>query len=140
MATFQLFTDSGLTTPCPSPIPFTQATDGSIAPVDLQLWAGLTDTSRVVQAESNPGVDQIQVIPYDSASGSGFSTSGVKLALTQSGLSSATAGASLNLGTSISSGTSNAVTFWIRVTSSGGSERVETDVSLKSNNCIVFIV
>ena len=140
MATFQLWTDSALTNPLPNPVPFVQSTDGAIAPVDLQIWAGLTDAGRIVQAESNPGVDQIQIMPFDSAVGSGFSTSGVKLALTQGGLDGATAGAALNLGTSISSGSANAVSFWVRITSSGGIERVETDVSLKSNDCIVYIV
>lgn len=140
MATFQLWLDSALTTPAPNPLPFVQSTDGSIAPVDLQLWAGLTDASRIVQEKTNPGVNQIQVMPFDTAVGSGFSTSGVKLALTQVGLASATAGAALDLGLSISSGSANAVPFWVRITSSGGVERVESDVHLKSNDCLVFIV
>ena len=140
MATFQLYTDSGLTTPYPGTIPFAQSTDGYLAPVELQMWAGLTDTGRIVQAVSNPGVDYIQVFPADTASGSGFSTSGVKLALTQAGLATATAGAALNLATSISSGTSHAVSFWIRVTSTGGTERVESDVHLRSNDYVISLV
>jgi hypothetical protein len=104
------------------------------------MWAGLTDTGRIVQAVSNPGVDYIQVFPADTASGSGFSTSGVKLALTQAGLATATAGAALNLATSISSGTSHAVSFWIRVTSTGGTERVEADVHLRSNDYVISLV
>lgn len=140
MATFQLWLDASLVTPCPNPIPFTQSTDGSIAPVDLQLWAGLTDAGRLVQEKLNPGVNQITISSFDSAIGTGFSTSGVKLALTQGGLAGATPGASLNIGLSIASGAGNAVPFWVRVTSSGGVERVESDVHLKSNDCLVYIV
>ena len=43
-------------------------------------------------------------------------TTEIKLATTSGGLSSATAGAALSLGTSLSSGVSNAVNIWIRVT------------------------
>ena len=40
----------------------------------------------------------------------------IKLATSEAGLDGATAGASLDLGTSISSGSGNAVEFWLRVT------------------------
>lgn len=43
-------------------------------------------------------------------------TTEIKLALTSGGLAAAAAGASLNLGTSVTSGSAHAVTFWVRMT------------------------
>ncbi len=43
-------------------------------------------------------------------------TTEIKLALLQASLGAAVAGAALNLGTSVTSGSSNAVEFWIRMT------------------------
>lgn len=43
-------------------------------------------------------------------------TTEVKLALTSGGLAAAVAGAALDLGTSITSGSANAVEFWVRIT------------------------
>lgn len=48
--------------------------------------------------------------------GASHQTSEIKLAATEGGLSSAVAGAALNLGTEVTSGTSNVKTIWVRVT------------------------
>jgi hypothetical protein len=57
--------------------------------------------------------------------GASHQPSEIKLASTQSGLASAVAGASINLGTSITSGTANVKTIWVRVTNA---------VTVPSNN------
>jgi len=173
---FQLYTDSGLTTLFSGTETLTHQTNFSDNPQTFTLYYGSPTTGRVLQAVSNPGVDQITITPTDttplwvlstayslgqaiepatpngywyscttagttSSSAPTWPTSGigstvtdgtvvwtlqgathpiteVKLALTSAGLSSATAGAALNLGTAINSGTSNAVALYVKITNS----------------------
>lgn len=173
--TFKFYTDSGLTTEFGGLYQLTHYTDLSDNPQDFVLYFGSTQTGRTLQANSNPGVDQItisiadilpqwaattayslgaKVQPLASPNGYRYecTTAGtsdaseptwptatigdtvsdgtvvwtldsakheeteIKLATTSGGLSGATAGASLNLGTSISSGVGNLQEIHIRVT------------------------
>lgn len=174
---FKLYSDSGLTTLYSGLTQLVHQSDLSDNPNDFTLYFGSTQTSRVLEATSNPGVDQITLTPTEqlqawaastaysvgdsrrpttengfryrvkSIAGGGtsgaseptFPTSGIgstvvdnevtwelvaaahqdteiKLALTSGGLAGATAGAALNLGTSIDSGVANAVEIHVRVT------------------------
>jgi len=133
MATFALYTDSGLTTGFSGVLSVFQNVDGSTGPVDTQLWLGSTAVGKTLQAESDPGVDQITITPTDAAPGTGHPASEIKLALTQGGLAAATGGAALNLGTAITSGVGNAVTFWIRVQDSTLTAGVSTELSFPTN-------
>lgn len=63
-----------------------------------------------------PGVDQIQIKPVDSDSGSGHETTEIKLALSEADLDTAVAGAALDLGTTLTSGASGVVVIYIGVT------------------------
>lgn len=60
MPSFQFYADPGLTTPLATWVRAHQ-TDGSLDPVDKQIWFGSPDGSKKAQAASNPGVDQITV-------------------------------------------------------------------------------
>ena len=133
MATFKIYTDAALTTEFTGTLSFTQNVDGSTGRQDVQLWLGSTSTGKTLQAQSNPGVDQIALSVVDSAPASGHPASEVKLALTQGGLAGATGGDSLNLGTAISSSVGNAVTFWIGVTDSTGVGGTSTELSVQTN-------
>lgn len=172
---FGIFTDSNLTTPFTGTLSITHETDQSDNPQDFgPYYVGSTETSRTLEATSNPGVDNITITPTDSLAAwqastayslgdrvqpvtpnglvyecttAGTSNSSeptwptssigdtvvdntavwtyvaakhptteVKLATTSGGLPGATGGAALSLGTSIDSGTGNAVEVHIRVT------------------------
>lgn len=133
MATFKIYTNSTLTTEFTGSLAATQNVDGSTGRQDFQLWLGSVAAGKTLQAESNPGVAQIALSVVDAAAGSGHPASEVKLSLTQGALTAATGGASLNLGTSISSGVGNAVTFWIGIQDSTGVVGTSTELSVSTN-------
>jgi len=172
--TFKLYTDSALNIPFTGVLQLTHESDLSDGSQDTTLYFGSNISGRKLEANSNPGVDQITITPTDgladwtastlysigdiiepttpnglkytcsTAGTSGateptFPTSGigstvadgtavwtltggrheiteVKLALSSAGLNTATAGASLDLGSSITDGSGNAVAIYIRVT------------------------
>lgn len=170
---FKLYTDSGLLTEYGGVSTLTHESDLSDNPQDIQLWFGSNEAGRKLEAQSNPGIDQVSLTPTDilgeweatTAYSLGASreptvdntfrysvttagTSGateptwptvvgstvidgtvtwtctalshqpteIKLASTAAGLDSASAGAALDLGTTILSGAANAVEVNIRVT------------------------
>lgn len=63
--TFKLYTDSGLTTPFSGLYQLTHETDLSDNPQDFTLYFGSTESSRQLQANSNPGVDSVTLTPTD---------------------------------------------------------------------------
>lgn len=175
-STFGLFNDSSCTSAFSGTLSIVNYTDLSDNPQDFILYLGSVASSRVLEANSNPGVDNITLTPTDTTnswvtatpytlgklikptSSNGFvykcvsaGTSGgseptwpivgigsivvdgsciwalyathhpkseIKLALSSGGLSSATGGVALALGTSIDSGAGNAVAIYIRITNS----------------------
>ena len=110
-----------------------QKQDGSTGPVDTVVYLGSTATSKKFQAASNPGTDQITLSVADSDPSNGHETTEVKLALTQAGLDTATAGASLDLGTQILSESANALPVWVRVQDATGVVGISTELSLTTN-------
>ena len=58
----------------------------------------------------------------------------VKLATTQAGLAGATAGAGLNLGTTLLSGTGNATPVWVRVTNPDANIQDQTMLHVETND------
>ncbi|UZR28073.1 hypothetical protein [Methylococcus mesophilus] len=115
MSSFKLYTDAALTTPLTGSLVATQNADGSTPAIQFTLYLGSTTASRMIQANANPGVDQIQATVVDAGAGSGHDVSEVKLAATQAGLASAVGGAALDLGTSVLSDAANAKPIWIEV-------------------------
>lgn len=140
LASFKFYTDAGLTTPLTGNLVSTQAADGSSDPVDFQIWVGSTASGKKLEAESNPGVDQIVVSVTDTTAGVGHLPTEVKLALTQAGLTAATGGASLNLGLTILSLVANAVSFWIRVDDATGTVGTATELGITTNTLIELAV
>lgn len=140
MATFQFYTDAGLTSPKVGALSVSEAFDGSTGAIDTVLYYGSAVNGRVLQAASNPGVDQITLNVVDAASGTGQPAGIVKLATTQGGLAAATAGAPLNLGTVINGGSAGAKTVWIRIDISlpGGNTVLGTytDLSIVTNSVL----
>jgi hypothetical protein len=129
---FDLFLNAALTTPVTT-LTANQDTSGATSPVQFHLWLGSTTSSASLRTLVNPGTDQIQVSVSDSTVGVGALPTYTKLSLTQGGLSSATAGSPLNLGTAITGGTANAVNFWLEVSDTSGVQGTKTDLSLTTN-------
>lgn len=133
---FSFFHDSALTQPvdAENPITATQDTTNSMDPVDVQIWFGSTATGMVATAESDPGVDDILVTIVDADDETGEPDTAVSLATSQVGLDTATPGASLSLGTSIESGSANAIAFWVRIDDATEEAGAYTDLSLVTND------
>lgn len=129
--TFKVYHDSALTTPVTSGDPIAGTFNGA-GSVDVQLWFGSTTTAVKAQVTSNPGVTPITLTPTDANSGGGEPATAIKLATTQGGLSSATAGAALSIGATVTSGTANAFPFWIRLTNALSTVGTYTDLTLDS--------
>jgi len=123
-----IFSDSALTTPVDDATGLTAAavTGDSI---DGVFYVGLTDASNQIQAQSDPGVDQITISISDSDGATGAAASEIKLALSNGALGSATGGASLDIGATIAGGSGNAVEVHWRWTNGAGSGDY-TDLSL----------
>lgn len=133
MSTFKLYTNAALTIEFTGSLTATQNVDGTTGRQDFQLWLGSVAVGKVLQAESNPGVDQIALSVVDALPGSGHPASEVKLASAQGGLAGAVGGTPLNLGTAINSGVGNAATFWIGITDSTGVVGTSTELSVQTN-------
>lgn len=110
-----------------------QKSDGTTGPVDFVIYLGSVLSGKKIEAQSDPGVDQIVLSVSDSAAGSGQAATSVKLALTAGDLSTATAGASLDLGPQILSGADNALAVHVRVEASNLSPGTYTDLTLQTN-------
>lgn len=131
---FGFYLDPALTTLFTGKLAFAQDVDAP-APADRVLYLGNPAAGKTLYAASNPGVDSILVSIVDAATGSGLPASAVKLASTAGGLAGATAGAALNLGTSIAGGAAGARAVHVRVsyTAAQGSF---ADLSLQTNQVI----
>jgi hypothetical protein len=130
---FKFFHDANLTSEITSgnPITCTQNELGSLDPTQKQVWFGSTATGTQAQVDADPGVDSIVIDVVDANAGTGQPDTAVKLATSQGGLASATAGASLDTGaTAVQSGTANAYTFWIEIDPSVLTAGTYTDLSL----------
>lgn len=134
--TFKIFNDAALTTEQTGNLVATQNADSSTPPVEFQLWlgslgsAGGDTTDRKVQADSDPGVDDIQITVEDLDPGNGHETTEVKLATTQGGLAGAVAGAPLVLAVTLTSGTANKQEFWVQVDDATGVVGTSTELSV----------
>ena len=127
--TFKFYGDAGLVTEAATVI--NQASSGATGAVEVPLWIGSTDTTKQIQADSNPGIDNLTVSVSDSAPASGQAASSASLALTYAGLASAIPGAPIDLGvTEILGGVSNAVPIWISVEASNLTDGTYTDLGL----------
>lgn len=131
---FDIYTDTGLTSAAPSPLQVSHNSDFSDNPQDFQYYIGSLDADRKIEANSNPGVDNIVISVADTSPASGHETTEILLATTQLGLDSATPGASLTVGTSVTSGTGNKYEFWVRVVNAVSTVGISTELSFTTNS------
>lgn len=134
MATFKFFTDSGLTTPFSSPLQVSHNSDFSDNPQDFQLFLGSVTAGVKIEADSNPGIDNMTLSVTDTTPASGHEVAEIKLATTQGGLAGATPGAALTIGTVVLSESAGAFEFWIRVTNAVSTVGVSTELGFTTNN------
>ena len=133
MAAPAFYSDSALTTVATTVIA-RQRSDGTSAPVKVRLWIGSTAAGWKHRVAANPGVDTIQISVTDTTTGSGHATTEVKLALTEAGLATATAGALLDIGaTQILSEAVNAVSFWVEINDATHVVGTATELGLITN-------
>lgn len=97
----------------------------------IRCWFGSTTSGYQLQAASDPGTDHLFLSITDSATGTGHATTAVKLATTSGGLSTATAGAALDLGTVLYGGASLAQELWVQVTDAIGAVSKSTELGLE---------
>lgn len=114
--TFGFFSDSALASPLTGSLQHAKLASTSTEDKDFRIYLGSTEASTQLQRATSPGVNEVTVEVSDSDTGTAPATTAVKLATTQAGLDTATAGASLALGTEILSGSANAATIWVRTT------------------------
>ena len=82
---------------------------------DVQVWFGSpADASNSVRDAVNPGVTSIGVSGINYTALGANPITRLSLALSQSGLDSATPGAPLGIGATVAGGVGNAVSFWVR--------------------------
>lgn len=136
---FAFYLDANLTAPLQTDLFCVQKDDGSSDPCVFELWFGSPLAAYKVQADSDPGTDPIVVNVTDSAAGSGHEAEEVKLSLTESGLSSATGGASLTLGTTINGGISNAVKFYVQIDDATGTVGFANELGIETNDLITGV-
>lgn len=86
---FKLYTDSGLTTLYSGLTQLVHKTDLSDNPQDFLLYFGSTQSSRVLKATSNPGVDQITLTPTEQLASweasTAYSVGDVRIPTTENG-------------------------------------------------------
>lgn len=137
MTTLNLYDDAALTTAATVPLAFAQDTLGAIAPHQRRFYLGNPDAGYRFRANSDPGVDSIEMSIVDAAPAGGQPDTCIKLATTQAGLSSAVAGDPLDLGATILSGAVNAVQIWVEFDDATATVGTDTDLSLTLNELVV---
>lgn len=120
MATWAFYSDSALTNALSA---LTLTATGAT----YHFWLGSQTTGRMLKSSSTGA--QLTLVPTDSATG-GHATTAIRLSLTSGGVTGATPGATLNLGTSIVGAASGASEIWAIVTDAVGDGVLSTELSL----------
>lgn len=130
---FKFYHDAALTSEITSgsPLTATQETSGALGPVDKTIYFGSTVVGNKAQATTDPGVDPIVVSIADADAGTGAPTTEFKLSLSPI-TGAETAGASLSLSHTVTSGVANAVPIYTRRTSVLGTAGSYTDLTLQT--------
>ena len=105
---FGFYRDSGLTVPVTSNLRH-YSTQG-----DQVIYLGNPVTGFQLQDSASPGVADMFILITDSNGATGLAATDVSIAASSGGLSTATPGDPLNIGTVVTSGVSNAVPVYIR--------------------------
>ena len=137
MTTLNLYDDAALTTLATEPLAFVQDTLGAISPHQRRFYLGQATAGYRFRANSDPGVDSIELSIVDAVPASGQPATAIKLATTQAGLTGAVAGDPLDLGATLLSGSANAVQVWAQFDDATAAVATDTDVSLALNELLV---
>lgn len=134
--TFAFYHDAALTQIIDgsNPLTATQDTVGALGAVDKTIYLGSTTVGNKLQVTTDPGVDPVVIDIADSGAGTGAPDTEFKLALSSGGLASATAGASLSLSHTLTSGVANAIPIYTRRTSALIVVGAYSDISLQIAN------
>lgn len=130
---FKLYNDLALTSEFSGTLQTTHNVTGSTGRADTVLYLGSAAASKTLQADSDPGVDQITLTAADSAVGAGHEVAEIKLALSQAGLDGATGGTALSLGLSILSGSPAALPVWFGIEAAYLTVGASTELSIATN-------
>jgi hypothetical protein len=137
---WKLYTDSACTTPFGGTLSFVHKSDFSDNPQDRVLYYADVELDPVdngsYQMKMSAG-GNINITIQDTTSSSGHETSEIKLATTSAGLDTAVAGASLSLGTSLTSGVSGRKEIHIRVTNAVTTPGISTELSLQKPETVI---
>lgn len=128
--TWKFYADAGLTSELAS-LELPQSTGGPAA--ETVIWFGSIASGKQAQNAADPGTDPILLSVVDANSGGGLPVTAIRLALSYAGLDSATPGAALNLGSTLSSGAGNKVAVYVRADSAAGTPATFTDLSLQTS-------
>lgn len=131
-----LYTDAGCESAVGASVSLGAYTDHTEGAQDLVFYladieSDPTDAGGFERVDqTDPGVGSIVMSIADANPGTGQAASEYKLASTSEGLDSATAGASLSLGTSITAGASGAVAIYVRFENARETLGVNSDITL----------
>lgn len=130
---FGFYADPAMTTPVTT-LPIVSLFDGTAgAAAATVVYFGNPTAGYELAAETD---EQIEVAVVDASSGAGLPATAVKLALTEAGLATATAGAALEIGAVLSSGAGNQVSIWIAIATGAAAVGDYTDLSLGTNTLL----
>ena len=128
---FKIYTDALLTQPLAGNLIYVHNSDGSTGNVDKVLYIGSVDAGFSLKTTANPDIDAIVLTLADNdVNANTPKVLDIKLSLNQAGLDAATAGAALNIGTSIAGGAANAIAVYIRSSEPDG---VGVDLTVSTN-------
>ncbi|MCB6184301.1 hypothetical protein LIN78_12170 [Leeia sp. TBRC 13508] len=130
---FAFYMDAGLT------VPFTmlsaaQDMNETLPAVDQRVFFGSPASGKTLYAQTAPDIDPI-ILSIEAVE-AGESVSSIRLANTAAGLATAVAGASIELGNKVLSGPTNAVSFWVRITSQQTVAGQYTNLQLSTNDLV----
>lgn len=128
--TFAFWADAGMTVPNAAGATLTAG--GS--PTDRIVYFGSPAAGKTLQAATSPGTNPVQITITDASAGSGAATTAIKLSLSAAGLNTATAGAPLSIGTTISSGAPIAI--YVRTTQGALGVGTYNDLALATNSVV----
>jgi len=133
---WKLYDDAACTIESSGILPINSKTNLTDNPQDFVRWFANVDDDPLdggsvqLQAQSNPGVDQVQIYINDIAPGSAHSPSDITLATSTGDLAVNTPGDPLDLGTTLISGVSNAIAVYARA--------INTSTTVSSENNLRF--
>jgi len=132
---WKFHSDSGLTAELVGSLAINQRQDGTTGDVDGVIYLGSIEEGKTLQADSDPGVDQIVVSIADSNVDPGNSPeiTDIKLSTSNAGLASAVAGDPLNVGLTLTSGVGNKVEVHYRIITPTAPTGTYAELSLNTN-------